>query len=831
MNSRSHRKRSEGAGMWPLDVALVLLALLILTLVLRLLRFDDTRWQYNAWTYLIGVPSASIAASMVARALVSERLERSIQLGFMISVATHLMLTLFAVNLVLFSGIWPDALENMERRVQIESRATQFVERNERESEERPDYLRPIATELTEPTPAEMARGLLVDALLNPSVSEDHEPTLAKRDSMKLEPAPLPTTAPEVSSEVAKLDRPSRELLPGRDATKIEIPKTQSKPLANVGEVGLSAVRDEAKRLDSARTSESESLASAIEPMDRAFIAELNSVNPARLMQPRTASPPTERLDVFAPSLEAFSESRPTTRSQRRSPAAQGGIARAIEIPSASELSSAKGAGVAGRIEQNATGFGDSAPLLDRTASERLSGGMVGVQPAGDRGGAVRGSAVQASAMEPTLNATGAMLRSPLDRRTEIAMGLPDALPVAPALPSPDLSRFRRRDAGAVPRASAVVPVPSPAFKQRMRRNEDAFREDLQAMGPLGPQTEEAIERGLQFLARYQREDGSWRLEDFGERPQLRSDTAATALALLAFQGAGYSHEQYKYQDNCKRAIDWLKRAQSQNGDLYRPMDGPSDRNAWLYSHGIAALALCEAYGMTQDSAIREPAQRAVDFLVSSQDPQGGGWRYAPRVGSDTSVTGWAMMALKSAELSGLRVPATTYSGIQRWLDGAEASSRERYLYRYNPLASTPQTQHGRIPTPVMTSVGLLMRLYLGWRRNHPDMVRGSDWLLERLPATGTVDAPLRDTYYWYYATQVMFHMGGDRWRGWYQSLYPILIDSQERGGEYAGSWEAGGAIPDAWGVYAGRLYVTTMNLLSLEVTYRHLPIYEATAE
>lgn len=138
---------------------------------------------------------------------------------------------------------------------------------------------------------------------------------------------------------------------------------------------------------------------------------------------------------------------------------------------------------------------------------------------------------------------------------------------------------------------------------------------------------------------------------------------------------------------------------------------------------------------------------------------------------------------------------------------------------------------HGRIPTPVMTSVGLLMRFYLGWRRTTGDMVRGSDWLLERLPSVGTAEAPQRDTYYWYYASQVMFHMGGERWKRWYGVLYPLLLDSQELSGDFAGSWDPAGPVPDAWGPYAGRLYVTTLNLLSLEVTYRHLPLYEATAQ
>jgi hypothetical protein len=195
-------------------------------------------------------------------------------------------------------------------------------------------------------------------------------------------------------------------------------------------------------------------------------------------------------------------------------------------------------------------------------------------------------------------------------------------------------------------------------------------------------------------------------------------------------------------------------------------------------------------------------------------------------------VTGWMMMALKSGELAGLTVPAKTYDRIEQWLNSAQGSAQDRHLYRYNPQAPNTDTQrHGRVPTPTMTAVGLLMRLYGGWRRDHPIMIAGSDYLKQNLPAIGTMREPLRDTYYWYYGTQVMFHMGGSAWEQWNGRLYPLLVDSQIRQGEFAGSWSPHTPIPDRWAPHGGRLYVTTMNLLSLEVTYRHLPLYVDTAK
>ena len=303
-------------------------------------------------------------------------------------------------------------------------------------------------------------------------------------------------------------------------------------------------------------------------------------------------------------------------------------------------------------------------------------------------------------------------------------------------------------------------------------------------------------------------------------------------MALLAFQGAGYTHLKHQYADTVSRGLSYLITRQRTSGDLYVRENELSDRNVALYSHGIASLALCEAYGMTQDPELREPAQQAIRYIALSQHPDRGGWRYTPGISSDTSVTGWMMMALKSGELSGLKVPRETYVGITKWLEIAKESDERPDRYRYNPYApDTPSQRHGRLPTPTITAVGMLMRMYSGWRRDNETMRSAADYLLRYPPQVGTAQSPQRDTYYWYYATQVMFHMGGKYWEAWNQSLNPMLLQSQVEDGPDAGSWDPNLPVPDRWSPHAGRLYVTTMNLLNLEVYYRHLPIYEDTAE
>jgi hypothetical protein len=384
-------------------------------------------------------------------------------------------------------------------------------------------------------------------------------------------------------------------------------------------------------------------------------------------------------------------------------------------------------------------------------------------------------------------------------------------------------ARFSRSDAGAMPAAATDAVLAKEAFEARGVTKPGS-----------APATEAAIELGLEFLARHQRADGSWSLGGFDaghpqKQGQFNSDMAATGLALLAFQGAGYTHREFKYAGQMQRALDWISTRQAADGGLYLIADERSDSNCRMYSHAIATLALNEAYGMTQDSQLREPCQRALAYIAKTQDDQGG-WRYyaEPQLRqSDTSVTGWMMMALQSGRLAGLEVPESTWDGIRRWLELSRDPQREG-LYRYNPFAQDSggiDRSAGRRPTVSMTSVGLLMRLYLGWERDDPRMIDGADYLLsQQLPGERT--SLERDTYYWYYATQVLRHVGGERWEQWNSQLHPLLVKSQVTTGELAGSWHPYEPVPDRWGPAAGRLYVTTMNLLSLEVNYRLLPLY-----
>lgn len=323
--------------------------------------------------------------------------------------------------------------------------------------------------------------------------------------------------------------------------------------------------------------------------------------------------------------------------------------------------------------------------------------------------------------------------------------------------------------------------------------------------------TEAAVSRGLRWLAKQQFPEGRWKLEEFPRTENgratsagaTRTDTGATALALLPFLGAGQTPRSGIYRDNVARGLRWLLSVQKENGDLRH--DSPS--NTGMYAHGQAAIVLCEAFVCSGgDEVLRGPAQRSIDFIVAAQHPDGG-WRYEPGEAGDTSVLGWQLMALQSAKNAGLHVPQHTLDNAANFLSTVE--SQGGAFYSYLPDQS---------PTHVMSAEALLCRMYLGRRPEHAGMQFGLKALLRQHPPKE--NAP--DIYYWYYATQAFHHYGGREWDQWNRQMRDILVFSQEQRGANAGSWDPEG--PHAGS--GGRLYMTSLATCTLEVYYRHLPIF-----
>jgi hypothetical protein len=455
-------------------------------------------------------------------------------------------------------------------------------------------------------------------------------------------------------------------------------------------------------------------------------------------------------------------------------------------------------------------GFGSGESLLPASIprGNRRGGGRSALAGRGGRGAAEEGEAEEGLSV------------SPADIAALVAAGRQrGGLAPRPAGPQP----LERITAAALPADGRVRDVAEAFAGRGGTAGEPAG--GITDREPLD-RARRMVDRGLEFLARSQRADGRWRLTEFAgitpaDVPKLDSDTAATGLALLAFLGAGHDHFSGPHRDTVRRGLEFLLAIQKDDGDLFLPADDLSNSCSWLYSHGIAAIAVCEAVGMTGDPLVKPAAEKACRFIATSRHPTLGGWRYIPRTDADLSVSGWMLVALRAGELGGVPTDPAAMGGV-RTLLAASSTPNDPTRFAYN--ARKADQRRTDLSVACMTAVGTLMRLHTGTAADDPGVAAAARLLAGIPPEYGTRTQRVRDSYLWYYASQVLVHTGGADWQRWYGSLVDTLEQRQRADGPLAGSWDALGEVPDRWGEYGGRLYVTTLHLLALEVPWRHLP-------
>jgi hypothetical protein len=325
--------------------------------------------------------------------------------------------------------------------------------------------------------------------------------------------------------------------------------------------------------------------------------------------------------------------------------------------------------------------------------------------------------------------------------------------------------------------------------------------------------SEKAVEDALAWFTRNQVSDGGW---DFRANATVRggscdgsspSRNAATAMALLPYLGAGYTHIDGKYKEQVWGGLDYLIKAmkphaESRGGSL---INGGNN-----YDHGLALIALSEAYAMTDDSRLRAPVTAAVNFSLFAQDPNTGGWIYGPRGGGDTSVTGWHVMGLKSAAMAKIPVPKSAFALTYKWLQHVASDSGTYYGYRNSGDRGNTAS--------ATTAAGHLCLMYMGRTKNDPALEKGAEVLSAKGPDFGNL-------YYSYYASQIMHHIGEEKWKKWNEQMRDPLIAKQSKAGITKGSWKLEGH--DHGFSHGGRLYTTSLAALMLEVYYRHMPLYQ----
>ena len=384
-----------------------------------------------------------------------------------------------------------------------------------------------------------------------------------------------------------------------------------------------------------------------------------------------------------------------------------------------------------------------------------------------------------------------------------------------------------------------------------------------QDMSGSSQESEEAVDRGLKWLAEHQFPVGGW---NFDHRlgpcqgrcsnpgvPMTKAVNGATGLALLAFIDHGNTHQAGAYRQNVTAGLHFLVGRMSNDGSLW-------EAGGTMYSHAIALMAICgdlrveqEASDHTKlypwqvsaaakvnngarptatrsntnpkptkddrtlqerkeqfqrdslDRMLPPAASKGLKFTLNTQDVRHGGWRYDPkRAESDISVTGWHVMALHSAAAVDLPIPGRTFSGVGALLDSLQGEYGNSYGYRRSAAEATP----------TRSAIGLLCRVYGGWNRQQIE--RGVTMLVANGPSEN-------DMYYNYYGTLLLHHYGGPQWDEWNHKMREQLIRTQSHDGHETGSWSF---APSHSNAVAGRHFDTCMACLILETYYRSKPVY-----
>lgn len=329
--------------------------------------------------------------------------------------------------------------------------------------------------------------------------------------------------------------------------------------------------------------------------------------------------------------------------------------------------------------------------------------------------------------------------------------------------------------------------------------------------------SEKSVASGLRWLKSIQRKDGSWNFSQPGPGAKAgsyrRTEVGATSMALLCFLGAGHTHaDKGPYQDTVKTGLAYIgKQAVINQGTA--DLRGSFEGNSGMYVHGLATICISEAHALDhRDKDLKKLTEMAINFIEAAQDPVDGGWRYKPRddVG-DTSVVGWQIMAMQSAKSGTVRFSNRPLQKARTFLNSVQVDDIGS-SYAYVPTRLTAKNS--------MTAVALLCRMYMGWKKDNEGLRKG----VHHLSAIG----PSRsDIYYNYYASQVLHHWGGELWEKWNKGMREQLVRTQIKKGPATGSW----APTDSHGNRGGQIYQSTLSILTLEIYYRHLPIYRKLKE
>lgn len=311
---------------------------------------------------------------------------------------------------------------------------------------------------------------------------------------------------------------------------------------------------------------------------------------------------------------------------------------------------------------------------------------------------------------------------------------------------------------------------------------------------PLSQEAQQAVERGLVWLAGQQHPDGS-----FGSGA-YRGNIAVTSLAGLAFMTVGHPPGQGPYGEVVDKALAYVLQNTNPSGFIESRQ---STTHGPMYSHGFGCLFLAEAYGMTDRPDIREKLKKAVLLIINSQNHEGG-WRYHPgSPDADLSVTVCQIMALRAARNAGIWVPRDVAEKCIGYVQRSQ-NSDGGFMYM----------SHGGSSAPPRSAAGIVA-LYSAGVYSGEAVGNGLQYLIQNyLPSGRPIRRSSHYFYGHYYAVQAMWQAGGEYWARW----YPAIRDESLKTQAPEGYWRDPSVCSE---------YGTAMAVIILQTPNTHLPIFQ----
>jgi hypothetical protein len=332
--------------------------------------------------------------------------------------------------------------------------------------------------------------------------------------------------------------------------------------------------------------------------------------------------------------------------------------------------------------------------------------------------------------------------------------------------------------------------------------DKDALPDGSASKDMITPPAQQAIDQGLEYLARMQHQDGS-----FGSI-QYHGNVAITSLAGLAMMAGGNQPGRGHYGEVVTKCLRYVLDQDDGRGYL---ISRTGASHGPMYGHGFGTLFLAEIYGMVQDKTsrerLRDTLKKAVKLIVDKQNHEGG-WRYTPGSrDADVSVTICQIMGLRAARNAGFAVPKSTVDKCTTYVKNCQNRDGG---FRY-------QQQGG--PSQFARSAAGVVALHCAGIYKGPELERGLRYLMQFKPNRGFILPEVHLHYYYghYYAAQAMWTAGDAYWKEWYPGIRDELINHSDRNRQL-GCWSDHRFSNE---------YGTAMACIILQIPNNYLPILQ----